>query len=167
MSTQTESAQATTSPTREWQWGWGIVLLANLPMPLLFGLFVVSNSGQLGMLAGVAVVWFAGHLHVGRSAVLRGPLLLGGGCVALSQIFPLLHIGAGTLSVETLGNDRELAPGLAFVATLLTAAQLLAVALVCGFFLRWAGLLADRLLVRLEQGTAGSAETPSDSEPRH
>jgi hypothetical protein len=98
------------------------------------------------MIVGMLAVWLCGHLVVTRVASVRGVLLLGGVCTALSQVFPLLQIVAGATALEAVplhesGPEVEAA---AFVVTIFTAGQILVVALICGSMIR--GL--DRVIGR-------------------
>lgn len=137
-------------PPREWQWGWGICFLANIPVALFFGLMATDKGGLSGMLVGVLAVWFCGHLVATHIPTARGALLLGGACTALSQFFPLLQIAAGLAALEVVplqmsGHPTETS---AFAVTILTAGQLLVVALFCGAALRGVGRLIEGRISR-------------------
>ncbi len=118
-----------------WLWGWGAVLLVNLVVPLWFGATVTANGGQMGMCLGVIVVWLLGHFAVARLSALRGPLVVGGVVVALSQYVLIGHIIAGLIALSAVNQvaDGPLTNASAFAVTLLTASQLAVVALVIGF----------------------------------
>ena len=134
---RTDAPDALTCPTG-WLWGWAVLLLFNLPLPLLFGFGMTSGAGTFGMLAGVGVVWLIGHLAIARVSEIRDPLLVGGIIVALSQVIPVAHIFAGALALAAItGSDvknLDSAPA-GFAVTLLTAALLAVVALMIGFVL--------------------------------
>ncbi|WP_171470905.1 hypothetical protein [Frigoriglobus tundricola] len=131
------ATRAARSSAREWRWGWAAVLLMNLPVALLFGFFVTSRSGAFGMLAGVFVVWLAGHFAVARFARVRGALIVGGICVAVLQVIPLLQIGAGLSAVALLADRAmEISAAAAFAVTLMTGGQLIVAALVAGYLIR-------------------------------
>src|SRR5262249_44423570 len=74
---RTETQEPSDSP-REWLWGWGVVFLLNLPLPLFFGFLLTSETATFGMLAGVVVVWLIGHFAVSRVREVRGALVVGG-----------------------------------------------------------------------------------------
>ena len=138
MAPQPNSAtRAARSSTREWRWGWAVVLLMNLPVALLFGLFLTSQSGVFGMLAGVFAMWLVGHYAVARYTRLRNALIVGGIFIAVLQVIPLLQFGAGLSAVSILaGWDAKLSAATAFAVTLLAGGQLVVVALVSGYVIR-------------------------------
>jgi hypothetical protein len=132
------------SHVREWQWGWLMVVLANVPVPLIFGCLVTANGGLFGMLEGVVVVWLCGHFVVARIGFVRCVLVPGGVLVALSQVIPVLQIGAGSFALQAarpVGRSMTEVEG--FLVTLLTAGQLVVVALVCGLGVRAMGLVIE------------------------
>lgn len=117
-----------------WLWGWAAVLLANLVVPLWFGSSVTANCGQMGMCLGILVVWLLGHFIVARLNRLRGPLVVGGVVVALSQYILIGHIVAGLIAMSAVNQVAEgpMTNARAFAVTLLTAAQLAVAALAFG-----------------------------------
>jgi hypothetical protein len=150
------TSRAPPSHSRELQWGWFVVLLANLPVPLFFGFLVTSMAGAFGMIAGLVVVWLIGHGFVARVSAVREPLMVGGAFVALSQLIPLVQFVAGALALHAI-TGRDLVRALAvdgcvaamfadgFAVTMLTAAFLTVVALAVGFVLRAARLFDGRI----------------------
>ncbi|KAJ3058971.1 hypothetical protein HK102_010226 [Quaeritorhiza haematococci] len=80
-----------TPPVRAWT----VVVAANLPVPLYFGIMVTSASGRLGMACGVLLIYWLGRraCHVAREAMVA--VIYGGWAVAASQFFPVLQIAAG------------------------------------------------------------------------
>lgn len=130
-----DSRARSCSCSRVWLWAWGFVLLINLPIPLIFGSDVTKGIGAFGMLAGIAVVWLMGHFAVAHVCTIRMPLLVGGLCVAVSQGFPVAHIVAGMLALDTVagGIDGAQSVPVVFAVTLLTAALLAVAALMIGF----------------------------------
>lgn len=138
-------AQAAADNVCEWPWAWVVVLLLNLPVPLLLGFAVASQVSALGMLAGIVVVWLAGHFFVTRVREVRGTLLVGGVFVGISQVLPITQVVAGLAAIEVLTRRGQLeSPADAFAVTLLTAALLAVVALVMGLVLRAVCWLLDR-----------------------
>lgn len=134
-----------------WYWhpAWAAVLAANLIVPAPLGWEVTRDGDRGGLVGGVALLWAAGHLLLARVPAAGRPVVLGGVVTALTQLFPVLQIMAGLTSlwVVRMASDpdpdpdggmsaRGMTDAEAFAATLLTAAQVGMVALVCGPFVR-------------------------------
>lgn len=123
---------------------WAAVLAANLPTPLWFGHGCTRDGGRVGMLAGVGLIWFLGHVACRYQPRLASVVIPGGWFVAPTQVWPILHVLAGTIAVWAASLGARQAGGLpqvsgdarAFTATLLTAGMLLTVAVVCGLLFR-------------------------------
>ncbi len=148
MNTQVEPPRVMPFSTRESQWGWAIVVLANLPVPLIFGFLLTSEGGIFGMLAGIVAVWGLGHIVVARVPRVRSVLVNGGGVFALSQVIPAVQFVAGELALRACGTPINgwMSETTGFCVTLLTGGQLVTAALVCGLFLRVCGPFLGRLL---------------------
>jgi hypothetical protein len=78
-----------------------------------------------------------GHLVVASISGWRIILVGGGFCIALSQLFPILQMFAGLLSLVVVHrglvtDSYSLTAPAAFLVTMLTGAQLLVAALGCG-----------------------------------
>lgn len=131
-----------------WHLGWAVVFAANLIFPMLLGWGETRDGGRTGMFAAVALLWLAGHLAIVRRPGLRLVLVAGGVCTAVTQLCPVLQFMAGAISLDVVGHpvvDRPedgqpdpgpLSDGQGFAATLLTGAQLLVVATLCGLVIR-------------------------------
>jgi hypothetical protein len=124
---------------------WLAVFALELITPLRWGWECTQDGGRVGMIVAVALIYLAGHWACVCSGRTTFVLVTGGACVGLSQVFPLLHITAGMKSLELISaagmtnrGDVYFSTGLTelggFLATCLTGAQLLAVAVVCGVF---------------------------------
>lgn len=121
---------------------WTLVYAANLVMPALFGLPAVQGLGFAGVGLAIVALWFAG-LHIGdKNPRLLRRLARGGIVVALSQLFPVLQVAAGTLAliftgvfpVAAVEGSVELIsdPMRGFMATAMTGGFLLSAALLFG-----------------------------------
>ena len=127
--------------------GWPLAFAANLPVPLMFSSEITRDTGSMGMAAAVALCLVAGW-YVGR----RNPwnakrLVVGGGLVALSQVFPLLHVIVGMVGYEaarSLGGAQQQSDDTigritteygGFICTLVTGGALIAAALATGWLL--------------------------------
>jgi hypothetical protein len=129
---------------------WALVFLGNLIAPMMFGWGTTGSGGHVGIILAVVLLWWLGYHFVATYRMVRGPLLAGGLCVGLSQVFPLIHMMAGIVGVGLASKvfhegppgqhpDLKLThltePG-AFLATLVTGAQLMVAAWVFGLLLR-------------------------------
>ncbi len=124
---------------------WTAVVAANLPVPLVLGLWVTDASGKIGMAFGVLLALWLGlrACHVAREAMLV--VIQGGWVVAVFQLIPGPHVAAGFESitlVRAAGFTRSnvyvevdtLLGGL--LVPLATAAILIAVAAAIGLLMR-------------------------------
>jgi hypothetical protein len=136
-----------------WHLAWAAVFAANLVVPVMLGWEVTRRGGRGGLVGAVVLLWVAGHLLVARVPAIGQAVVLGGLVTAATQVYPMLQGMAGVTSlwmVEWLSNPaagREMFldgmnDATAFAATLLTAAQVGVVALVCGPVVRAAAELA-------------------------
>jgi hypothetical protein len=137
MDARGDSTQTLTRASTAWHVAWAVVFLANLIAPLLLAWSMTEGEARFGMFAAVALVWVSGHLAIARAAGWRLILVGGGFCVALSQLFPILQVFAGLLSLTAIHYGFATDPfsftaPAAFLATVLTAAQLLVTAVGCG-----------------------------------
>ncbi len=129
----------------KWLVLWIFVFVANLLMPVFFAWTVLEDGGGSGVLLGTALL-----LGISIVVLIQFPRLIrwtriGGIVVAVSQLFPLLQIVAGSIgigSAEIVGAARKLTPeeqdfliapplgfAAALVTTLVTGAVLLLVVL--------------------------------------
>lgn len=147
------------SPAREWQWGWVLAVVANLAVPLLFGLFFLSAGGILGMLAGVVTVWLTGHIAIARVPRVGRTLVYSSGLFALSQVLPVAQYAAGSAALELCagGPHTNLPAATAFLVTVVTAAVLLGAALLSDLLARVCGPVVRPL----GQFLAGHPNRPS------
>lgn len=150
MSANTEPAKAAwpvaiRSSGHDWQWGWALAVVANLPVPLLFGFAVVAHGGLFGMLAGVVAFWLVGAAAVAWAPRLRAVLVYGGALLALTQGLPVLQIVAGAVAVELFCTSPEPMSELTeFLVTLVTGGQLVFLVLAVRLVFHLLGRLADR-----------------------
>lgn len=87
---------------------WTAVFAANLPVLVAFAVNVAAGGGWVGMLVAGVAYWLAGLVVVQLEAV-RPILLVGSAMVALTQIFPLLHVVAAVVAAnlwERLSGER-------------------------------------------------------------
>ena len=108
---------------------------------------MTDQDGFIGMLFAVTLLWLLTHGIFDRHRSLRGPLLTGGVCVAISQFYPALQFVAGAVSVTVASRlipitdhggralQKLSMPG-AILATMLTGGSLLVVAVVIGMVVR-------------------------------
>ena len=127
---------------------WFFVFAANLIVPLFFGLGMTNEGGRWGMATALSLIWFFGHMCCSRSKEMGCILVVGGLLVAITQIFPMLHIVAGMTSLGIIAklNLAEVENSTrypilrtelsGFIATLLTSIQLLVAACIGGVVLR-------------------------------
>lgn len=143
--------------------GWVLVFLINLPMPVLFGLYLVATPGGFLGMAGGCLIWCGTGIAVcfSRHAAHVRATSLGGVLVALSQFYPLLQMYAGLLAIfivspllnitsGQIGHD-DLETGIPLLdaaysglLTLMTGATLITVAWLTGHLM----LSAMRVLER-------------------
>lgn len=79
---------------------WIVVFLVNLPIPVMFGGYVVdSPGGYMGMAVG-CVLWCSLGIFLcyGRHARHVQATIRGGWLVALTQFYPMLHMLIGMLA---------------------------------------------------------------------
>jgi hypothetical protein len=116
-----------------WHLVWFGVFAANLPLPVLLG-YELGHNVRLGMITGVAVWLLLSHLLFHRVERLRGVMIWGGICVALSQVGVILHVLAGIAAASIvlfLGvQGGTFAVG--FWLTVLTGGLLMSAAVICG-----------------------------------
>lgn len=147
------------SPDRGWHLAWAGVFVANSIVPLWLGWEVTRRGGWVGMVAATAATFLFGFLVGPRWRSLRITIVAGGTVTAPSQVFPLVQIAAGVLSLravdslgfepdEGLGNSHSLTDPGAFLVTLLTAGLLQAAAFACGTVVRATGRAVDRQIER-------------------
>lgn len=133
---------------------WSSVFLANLPIPVLMAHGATSGRGIAGLIAALAVLYWAGLvLCAGRFRVGRS-LVQGGVVVALSQFFPVLQALSGMFALviwksatgyplwvfhdPNCSNDQPAIYNLGvFTVVLLTAQPLWIIAILTGAFFRW------------------------------
>lgn len=130
--------------------GWVTMFLLNLPLPLMLGASVSSDSGEVGMAVCVLCLLAVGVVTCRRSPEVMRAISIGAAVTALSQFFPILHIVAGLFAfaaADTLGfgSEADELPLHAansfvggFIATLVTALIVLFVAAAIGALIQFA-----------------------------
>lgn len=144
-----------TQPARfDWVWAgaWTLVFVGNLPVPLILGWVATRCGGRVGLVGGLAVVYWVGLALNGWRFRTGRPLTLGGVWVAALQILPVLQVGSGYLagwgwsrvSGVELGTPAPDGGSLllthnvgAFLVVLATALPLGTVAVLVDTFERW------------------------------
>jgi hypothetical protein len=125
----------------KWLQDWSLLILANIPLLLFLGLGCTTDSGKIGMVGGIALVWVVGYFSGVCLSAVRKPLVVGGVSVAGLQFMPCIHLLAAVLANDALtGSTARMAMEDAFWVTLLTAVQLVLVALLGGILLRCFGI---------------------------
>jgi hypothetical protein len=118
-----------------WHLVWFCVFMANLPLPVLAG-YELGREARAGMALGVIIWLLLSHLVFHEDESLRGVMVCGGICVALSQVAVVIHLFAGILAayIATIVFDVQggsVAAG--FWLTVFTGGELMAASLVCGW----------------------------------
>ena len=142
-----------------WHFTWAGVFAANSVVPLWLGWYVTGHGGRVGMLAATAMTLATGLVVVPRWSGLRTTLVAGGAFTAITQVFPVVQLTAGVISLgvvdrlgfepeEGLGNRSSLTEAGGFFAALLTAGVMLGAALACGVAIRATGRAVDRQIER-------------------
>lgn len=117
---------------------WSVVFVANLIMPLQFASLIVHQRAWIGVSLAVAAYWRAGLYACRKNRSMSLSLIIGGGLVALSQVYPLLHILAGSIALHAnsvsleVGSDSLTGAVSGFLATAITGGILLTVATLVG-----------------------------------
>ncbi|HET6880105.1 MAG TPA: hypothetical protein VFI31_08115 [Pirellulales bacterium] len=137
---------STADNSRHLYFGWFVVFLFNLGVPLIFGWPLTEEGGRSGLFAGALALFLLGCALCAWLRPAGRALVVGGVVVGLSQILPFLQIMAGVAglsSIEILGFGRSPhGDATLFVVTVVTGGLLMAVALVVGLAVR--GVLAMR-----------------------
>src|SRR4051812_20466042 len=89
---------------------WSGIFAVNLIMPLLFALSFVAGMAWIGVFLAVAAYWLAGMRVCRDRPRMAKSLVIGGGLVGLSQLCPILHIGAGVLALGVISPHQEVFP---------------------------------------------------------
>lgn len=89
---------------------WAIVFGLNMVLPLLFSVELTQHHGRFGMCAASLVLFIAGWVLCALSARTARKLILGAAIVALTQLFPILHVVAGSVSIR-IAESFQLADG--------------------------------------------------------
>ena len=120
---------------------WFCMVIVNLPIPLLFGFGVTSDAGRIGMLIGIAAVYVCGFWGCNVMPRIMYRLNVGSILVAVSQLWPMLHMSVGMMAVGisqaafggTLGTTGNMT-GIAEIAcaTILTGIGLIIPSVVLG-----------------------------------
>ncbi len=132
---------------------WVVVFVANLIVPLPFGLTCTEGIARMGMCAAIGLLWFLGYEAVRKIPRMGFVLNSGGSIVALSQIWPLLQFTSGFLSlsvgesVALVSRDMKIASAIGgLLVTLLTGGTLMAIAWMLGLVVRgWAEFVNPRV----------------------
>jgi large-conductance mechanosensitive channel len=135
---------------RAWTFGaWIFVCAINLAVPLLFSATLIEAHGKIGMMLAIVSFFFCGCCLCAFQRDLALAVIIGGVFVALTQLFPILHIVAGWIGVavgDALGladfgsgdkSPRLLSEFGGFVVTLITGGILMAVATGIGLAIQW------------------------------
>jgi MFS family permease len=135
---------------RAWTYGaWIFVCAINMAVPLLFSATLTEEHGRLGMLLAVVSFFFCGCFLCAFQRGLALAVIIGGVIVALTQLFPILHIVAGWIGMavgDALGladfGTGDQSPRLlnelgGFVVTLITGGILMAIATGIGLAIQW------------------------------
>ncbi len=137
---------------------WVIVYLANLVIPGLFGLLVTQEAGRIGMMLGVALLFALGHGLVVACPRIGRDLIVGGVFTGASQFLPFLQMMAGSFALRCVamrsplgGNYEPLPPNISteacgLLATLLTGALLMGLAVAIGLMWRGGSYVAAQIL---------------------
>jgi MFS family permease len=135
---------------RAWTYAaWIFVCALNMAVPLLFSGSMTEEHGKLGMLLAVVSFFSCGCFLCAFQHKLAQAAIIGGAFVALTQLFPVLHIVAGlagmaighALGLADIGSDEQ-SPRLlselgGFVVALITGGILMAVATGFGLAIQW------------------------------
>ena len=121
--------------------GWGIVFALNSIIPLCFGWDVTRSGGRIGMAAATVALWLLGHFVCVKSADVASVLVGGGSCLAMSQVFPIVHLVAGAIALRLCGvpilNETMVFGPIGeircFMVTMVTGLQLAMVACAFGY----------------------------------
>jgi hypothetical protein len=135
---------------------WVFVFAINMAIPLLFGTSMTEQHGRLGMSVAALLLLVVGCYICFADRKLAVALLAGGAVVALTQLFPILHIIAGTIGMsagQALGHatiDSDDAPARitsefgGFIVTFVTGGILMSGSLLVGVLLRFVTSLRSR-----------------------
>jgi len=125
---------------------WTAVLCFNLIVPVLFGMGMTSERAKIGVFLAIAMIACIGYYFCYARPLPVLFIIRGGVLVALSQMFPMLQVFAGALSIQillTLGiiEDSDILNMLStatagFLAALLTGTILMSAAFIVGVLLR-------------------------------
>jgi hypothetical protein len=135
---------------------WIFIFAINMAIPLLFGASMTEQHGRLGMSVAALLLLVLGSYICAANRKLAVALLAGGAVVALTQLFPILHIIAGMIGMtvgQALGHatlDSDDSPSRitseygGFVVTFVTGGILMAGSLFIGVLLRFVTSLRSR-----------------------
>ncbi len=128
---------------------WVFIFAINMAIPLLFGASMTEQHGRLGMSVAALLLLVFGSFICAANRKLAVALLAGGALVALTQLFPILHIIAGMIGMsvgQALGHatlDTDDDPSRitselgGFIVTIVTGGILMAGSLFIGVVLRF------------------------------
>ena len=128
--------------------GWVFIFVLNMAIPLLFSYSITREHGRAGVSVAVVFLLALGCYACAANRKLAAALMAGGVLVALTQMFPALHIVAGSIGIsvgQALGltdrGDAVRSPLVrsefgGFVITFVTGGILMATAAGTGMFLR-------------------------------
>ena len=135
------------STRQQWTLAWSLLFALNLPLATMAGTGFVTPIGHVGMLLAVALCYALGLLICKRPRLARA-LVLGSSIPMALQFLVIPHAIAGSVACELWNamtgafagrtSSATLGPVGAFVVTMLTALQLLTVAMLFGLYFRWA-----------------------------
>jgi hypothetical protein len=118
-----------------WHAAWCAVFVANLPVPLILGYSSTARAEfRAGIIAALVTALVLGHVAIAALRMVRGVLVCGGLCIALSQVLFLPHMVVGLLAFHVVGTVLQPAGdfGNGFWLTLVTGGVLMLGALVLG-----------------------------------
>ncbi len=136
------------------QISWFLVFVANLPVPLMFGLEATREGGRFGMCLAIISLWAVVSFACSREV--RWCFTAGGFVVGLTQFIPFLQMMAGSVSLAVCSQAGLEIPrnagfehgfrgaaGLTelggYTATILTGVQLMLLAFIIGMTGRFIG----------------------------
>lgn len=132
--------------------GWVVVFLVNLPIPVMFGSSLTEGNARIGMTVGTVLLGLVGGIFCQRSYRIGMAMTSGGLVVALTQVVAIPQFLAGAIGLmvsTTLGladpnfdvgrNEMTLLPG-GLVTTIVTGTLLMGLALGIGLVFQLLGL---------------------------
>ena len=125
---------------------WPILFGINMIIPLLFGWSTLRDHGKAGAAAATVLLLSISLAVLLSDRVWKRRLYLGGFLVSLAQLFPVMHLIVGMISIEIVRNlrlgvfgtetepDHVTSEAGGFLIVLLVGGSLLLAASLCGWF---------------------------------